>query len=113
MWESVSGGSHTVAVDVRHLKLMSDYWADCPLWADGQMVSPQELGLSASLGSQLLAWERHFDEHFDHEAGWDSPAQAQWYIDHVPGLVEALRQELAADVDIEVNLWPVKDATEA
>jgi hypothetical protein len=89
------------------IRLMSEYSAESPLWGHGGVQFPEDLGLSADLGSRLLAWEDHFERHFDHELGWDSLESRKWYGDHVDELVRDLQQELGPDVELVVDLWPL------
>jgi hypothetical protein len=91
----------------RRVRLMSDYWAGSPLWGPGGVQYPEDLGLSADLGSRLLAWEDHFERHFDHERGWDSLESRKRYGDNVDDLVRDLRRELGPDVELVVDLWPL------
>ncbi len=86
---------------------MSDYWAESPLWGPGGVQHPEVLGLSAELCSRLLAWEDHFERHFDHELGWDSLESRKWYSDQVDELIRGLRRELGPDVELMVDLWPL------
>ena len=90
------------------VKLMSDYYAESPLWANNVMVDPERLNLSAELSTGLLAWQAHFVAHFHHEAGWDTTGDRGWYSDRVDQLVRSLREELPAEATLDIDLWPLE-----
>jgi hypothetical protein len=90
------------------VKLMSEYATETPLWQAGEEMAPEEFGLSSDLSEQLLAWQRHFESHYSWQHGWDSVADANWYAVMAETLVNRLRDELASDLRLVVDLWPLE-----
>jgi hypothetical protein len=90
--------------ELTQVKLMSDYYAESPLWADNVMIDPERLDLSAELSTGLLAWQAHFH----HEAGWHTTADRRWYSDQVDDLVRSLRKELPAGATLDIDVWPLE-----
>ena len=89
---------------------MSDYLAESPLWSTDDMLLPENLGLSLPLVAAINDWQRHFETHFDHETGWDSRSNQEWYRASASELEDALAEELPVGTHVDVDLWPLKDA---
>jgi hypothetical protein len=92
----------------RRVKVMAEYCCD-PLWAcrgDGyENISPEALGVSASLAADLAAWSRAFDSSYDA----DDPAVSGWSPDVFESHAaegRALASRLAQErPDLEVHVW--------
>lgn len=93
--------------ELRHLVLMNDYCCGMPLWSRGGLVSNPvaELGISAELSQQLLAWQEFFDAHVDPLSGWDLPANATRHRKHGRYLHRMLEAELP-DCEIRSDYRP-------
>ena len=93
------------------LRLMSDYGCTWPLWCaelgGGLSDLHATLGTSRSLEQDLLAWQEHFEVHFDFMHGWTSPRAADDYSTAGAGLLDRLRNELPDKV-VTMNLWPTE-----
>jgi hypothetical protein len=87
----------------RHVRLMTDYGAEWPLWTVG-MAAPGELGLSSALTARLASWNELFQEHFHWDDGWrDQDARARFAAEG-PRLLRDLRRELP-DAEVEYDDW--------
>lgn len=95
---------------------MSEYGVDFPVWdldqalGEDYEVSADRLNISDQLTANILVWQRLFDENFHWEDGWRDPAARDEYADRGRRLQDRLQAELGRDVDVVLDLWPVKDA---
>jgi hypothetical protein len=85
--------------------------AESPLWSTDDMLLPEKLGLSPPLVAAINDWQRHFETHFDHETGWDSSSSQEWYRAVAPELMDALKEELPVGTQVDVDLWPLPNAS--
>ncbi|WP_298804109.1 hypothetical protein [uncultured Pseudokineococcus sp.] len=96
-----------MALDDDVIRLMSDYSAPSPVWtSEGCLADPSPLGLSPSLVTQMLDWQRFFDEHFHWDRGWDSQGAGAWYAEEGERLHSRLQAQLPAR-RVVLDLWPV------
>lgn len=96
-----------MSIEHRGIKVMNDYCVRWPLWwtRDVGFATADELGLTEALTNELLEWAAHFDAHFDHLAGWDSPEARAHHATVADDVVTRLRAELGPDVPLQVDLW--------
>ncbi|MFG1611058.1 hypothetical protein [Actinoplanes sp. NPDC049265] len=92
--------------DREHIRLMSEYGADWPLFGDEGETDPTLLGVSAELATRLRAWQEHFERHFHHEHGWRAPEHATAYTEEGLLLHRLLTAEIGRRADVELILWP-------
>src|SRR3954468_19002833 len=94
----------------QRVKLMSDYGADWPLWsAQEALLVPGSLSLSASLVTDLHAWQDLFEHEFHWDHGWRTPQAEARYARVAPELLHRVRQELGPAVHVTLDVWPVSD----
>ncbi len=93
---------------------MSDYGVVYPVWdADGEVAAKDGVlrvagtPITQRLADALLEWQRLFDEHFHWERGWCTVAARDEYATQAPRLRDHLQAELARDVDVVLDLWPL------
>ena len=93
----------------RHpLQLASDYGADTPIWINGALLLDLDrLGIDEQLQSDLIGWQRIFEEHFTPTLAWDGPEPRSRYAEQGPALLDRLRTALPG-VPIEIDLWPLE-----
>lgn len=90
------------------LLLASDYGADTPIWIDGALLLDLDrLGIDEQLRTDLIGWQRTFEEHFTPTLAWDGPEPRRRYAEQGPALVDRLRTALP-DVPVEIDLWPLE-----
>ncbi|MGY1718710.1 hypothetical protein ACI8AG_06665 [Blastococcus sp. SYSU DS0552] len=87
----------------RHVRLMTDYGAEWPLWTVG-LTDPGRLGLSEELTARLAAWNELFQEHFHWDGGWRDPDARARFAAEGPRLLRDLRRELPDD-EVEFDDW--------
>jgi hypothetical protein len=93
---------------VSRLRLFSDYGAEWPLWSDEEgMVDPAAHGVPAELCADLRAWQDRFDADFDPDAGWRDASAEQNYARTATDLLRRLQLQLAPDVAVSLDLWPL------
>jgi hypothetical protein len=94
----------------RHpIELSNDYAAETPIWVDGGLlVDLDRLGISGHLQDSLIAWQRHFEEHFRPLLAWDSPQSRAAYAEAGPVLLDRLRRALP-HVEVTLDMWPLNE----
>jgi hypothetical protein len=100
------GGAET------RLRLMVDYSAETPVWFNpgGNVLDLTGLGLQPLLVRRLIAWQRHFDQHYslDRQPHWSGEEVREWHIEEG----RRLREELARAIpsaDVVLDLWSADD----
>lgn len=83
---------------------MFEYGHPWPLWEtgreDGPTMEPADYGLSSELIERLRAANRFWQEHFQHERGWDSAENlAAWTAD-TRQVLAVLRREVTGIADV-------------
>jgi hypothetical protein len=99
---------------VRRFRVMSDWGCESPVWTlveDGHwaVVDADTLPIPSHLRGSLLAWQRHFEDHFRMDGGWDRPSNADWYRKTGNELADRLRRAIP-DAHVELDIWPVTAA---
>lgn len=89
---------------------MTEYGADWPLWSDG-MTTPEEPGPSPVLVAGLHDWQDLFDREFHWDTGWRTGDAQDRYARAAADLLHRLTHEVAPDVDVVLDAWPVIDPT--
>jgi len=106
-WHEAIPGGLPVGARPRVVKLMVDYGCELPLWP----AAWRALALSPALLDALADWQDAFERGFDPMRGWSQPAANEaWAADAVV-LADRLRHELGPDTVLEVDLWPIEDAS--
>ncbi len=92
------------------IKLMNEYMCELPLWQEGEgQVSEEmlleELRLSRRLEKGLRALATRFNNHFQHDRGWDDEDRARRHADHARSMHRRLKRELGPAWDVVLDLW--------
>lgn len=91
----------------RPIELSNDYAAETPIWVDGGLLVDLDLlGIDQHLQDSLIAWQRHFEEHFRPLLAWDSRESRAAYAQGGPVLLDRLRRALP-HVEVTLNMWPL------
>lgn len=91
----------------RSIELSNDYAAETPIRVDGGLIVDLDLlGIDQHLRGSLVAWQRHFEEHFRPLLAWDSPQSRTAYTQAGPVLLDRLRRALP-QVEITLSTWPL------
>lgn len=84
---------------------MVDDQADLPVWG----VDWRNPDLPSDLVTDLIRWQREFDDNFDPIAGWRSEVIRDRWSVQVPNLVAGLQKALGGNLLLEIDLWPLLD----
>lgn len=91
----------------RTIKFFPDY-GKTPLWESGSAkyaLYPDDLGLSSSLGRDILDWNSYWNSHFDPFDGWKSEESRQRSQSEGDALLERLRSEIGNFADVVDGRW--------
>ena len=95
-------GTGQPPAEATYVKLMPDYSVDVPLWG----IPWRNLQLDPALIERLRAWQARFEDHFDHEQGWDdTDVVSAWRVER-ERLADALRRALGPEIEVQVHPWP-------
>ena len=86
------------------VRLMSDYGAGWPLWAENGLTAASDWELSPALMERLQAWDDLFDGHFHWDRGWRDGGARDAYHRDAPRLLRDLERELP-HANVELHLW--------
>lgn len=91
---------------VERLKLMPDYGVDVPLWAG--VSNWEDLELPEHLIDRLRSWQADFDDGYRVGFGWLSSDRREAWARESERIIELLREHLDPQIDLVVDLWPMK-----
>ncbi|PFG42078.1 alpha/beta hydrolase family protein [Isoptericola jiangsuensis] len=85
------------------VRLMNDYGAGWPLW--GKLPTHVERRIDDDLRERLRTWAATFQDHFDHEVGWDSPDVASAHLADGERLADDLRAVFPTPWTVRLDAW--------
>jgi hypothetical protein len=93
----------------QQVRLMNEYTVDLPLWGEEGLQDPESWPLSDDLLERLRAWAAGFNEHFDHEHGWDDPSRASGHAAAGRTLRDEVADELGDRYNVILRHWEAPD----
>jgi hypothetical protein len=91
------------------IRFAPDYGAELPLWGEGLAnIAWQFTKFPPELLDRLVAWQREFDDNYDHQAGWRSAATRDRWTHDAKHLATDVQAELGIRTQLVVDLWPLK-----
>ncbi|GAA1526398.1 hypothetical protein GCM10009690_32170 [Brevibacterium permense] len=91
----------------RTIRFFPDH-ARSPLWdSDSEkiLLYPNDLGLSESLGRDILQWTDFWNHHYDVDAGWDNEENERKSKAEGDDLVARIQRELGESVEVIDRRW--------
>ena len=88
--------------DPHCIRLMNEYTVRWPIWPDAAVVAE---AVDDALAARLRAWAAVFNEHYDHEHGWDAREVAAAHRAEGEALRDALTAALPEPWHVELDYW--------